>query len=107
MLPAKRLLANRLWPCLVDIVLLLNRRQCLGMALAKMNYTAILAMLLGNFTCTLAERMGGGFAEGVMAAQKYEITLTPSTGRWMHCHMRASDSPSRQHAGDRSTHPEE
>ena len=75
------------------------------MALAKMNYTTILAMLLGNFTFTLAERMGG--AEGVMAAQKYEITLTPSTGMWMHCHERASDSPSRQHAGDKSTHPEE
>ncbi|KAL0023129.1 hypothetical protein WJX77_004743 [Trebouxia sp. C0004] len=60
-----------------------GRRQCVGMAFAKMNYTAILALLLGNFSFQLAERMGG--AEGVMAAQKYEVTLTPSTGMWMHC----------------------
>lgn len=56
------------------------------MALAKMNYTTILAMLLGNFSFELAERMGG--AQQVMADQKYEITLTPSTGMWMHCHKR-------------------
>ena len=56
------------------------------MAFAKMNYTAIMAQLLGSFTFDLAERMGG--AEGVMAAQKYEVTLTPSTGMWMHCHKR-------------------
>ena len=62
------------------------RRQCVGMAFAKMNYTAIMALLLGTFTFDLAERMGG--AEGVMAAQKYEVTLTPSTGMWMHCHKR-------------------
>lgn len=57
------------------------------MAFAKMNYTAILALLLGNFSFQLADCMGG--AEGVMAAQKYEVTLTPSTGMWMHCHRRA------------------
>lgn len=59
------------------------------MAFAKMNYTAILALLLGNFSFQLAERMGG--AEGVMAAQKYEVTLTPSTGMWMHCYRRAKE----------------
>lgn len=75
------------------------------MALAKMNYTTILAMLLGNFSFTLAERMGG--AEGTMAAQKYEITLTPSTGMWMHCHRRAPESMSGHNADNRNTHPEE
>lgn len=59
------------------------------MAFAKMNYTAVLAMLLGNFSFKLAARMGG--PEGAMAAQKYEITLTPSTGMWMHCCKRGLD----------------
>ena len=58
------------------------------MALAKMNYTAVLAHLLGKFSFELAPRMGG--AEGVLKAQKTEILLTPSTGMWMHCKLRGA-----------------
>lgn len=65
-----------------------HRRQCVGMALAKMNYTAVLAHLLGKFSFSLAPRMGG--ADGVLRAQKYEVLLTPSTGMWMHCQPRAT-----------------
>ena len=64
------------------------------MAFAKMNYTAVLAMLLGNFSFKLAARMGG--PEGVMANQKLEVTLTPGTGMWMHCHKRAPSESSRE-----------
>ena len=58
------------------------------MALAKMNYTAVLAHLLSRFSFKLAPRMGG--AEGVLKAQKLEILLTPSTGMWMHCQPRGA-----------------
>lgn len=58
------------------------------MALAKMNYTAVLAHLLGKYSFKLASKMGG--TEGVLRAQKYEVLLTPSTGMWMHCEPRAA-----------------
>lgn len=57
------------------------------MAFAKMNYTSVLARLLGMFTFELAPQMGG--SEGVMAAENYAITLMPSKGMWMYCKPRA------------------
>ena len=62
------------------------RRQCVGMAFAKMNYTSVMARLLGSFTFELAPQMGG--AEGVLQSENYAITLMPSKGMWMHCKPR-------------------
>ena len=56
------------------------------MAFAKMNYTSVLARLLGSFTFELAEQMGG--AKGVEETENYAITLMPSKGMWMHCKLR-------------------
>ena len=51
-----------------------------------MNYTAVLARLLGSFTFELAPAMGG--REGVLEAENYAITLMPSKGMWMYCRSR-------------------
>ena len=66
------------------------RRQCVGMAFAKMNYTSVLARLMGTFTFELAQPMGG--SEGVMEAENYAITLMPSKGMWMHCRSRVEQA---------------
>ena len=66
------------------------RRQCVGMAFAKMNYTSVLARLMGTFTFELAQQMGG--SEGVMEAENYAITLMPSKGMWMHCRSRVKQA---------------
>ena len=58
------------------------------MAFAKMNYTAVLARLLGSFEFELAPQMGG--SEGVMDAENYAITLMPSKGMWMYCKSRVA-----------------
>ena len=56
------------------------------MAFAKINYTSVLARLLGAFTFELAPHMGG--SKGVLEAENYAITLMPSKGMWMHCKSR-------------------
>jgi len=66
------------------------RRQCVGMAFAKMNYTSVLARLMGTFTFELAQQMGG--SQGVMEAENYAITLMPSKGMWMHCRSRVKQA---------------
>lgn len=58
------------------------------MAFAKMNYTSVLARLLGTFTFELAPQMGG--SKGVLEAENYAITLMPSKGMWMNCKPRAT-----------------
>eukprot|EP00884_Botryococcus_braunii_P016342 jgi/Botrbrau1/3391/Bobra.0337s0032.1 len=61
-------------------------RSCAGMSLAKINVAATLATLLGNFTFTLADEMGG--PEGVQASEHMAITLSCRKGMKMHCHAR-------------------
>ena len=89
-------------------------RVCVGMSLAKMNYTAVTAALLSHFKFRLAERVrlaalhaqllqlscalccayrciyGSlpfvqmGGMEGVFAAEQSRITVSPRDGLWMH-----------------------
>ncbi len=51
---------------------------------------------LDNLPVQLAERMGG--AEGVIAAQKYEVTLMLSRGMRMHCYNRIQAISVTQHS---------
>ncbi len=60
-----------------------GNRQCVGMALARVNYTAALASLLSRFSFRLADEMGG--PEGVRASEVYFITVQPVNGLKMHC----------------------
>eukprot|EP00884_Botryococcus_braunii_P015488 jgi/Botrbrau1/2622/Bobra.145_1s0040.1 len=62
-------------------------RQCIGMALAKMNGIATLALLISNFNFRLAEKMGG--PEGVNKATVERISVCPKGGMWLHCIPRA------------------
>lgn len=64
------------------------RRRCVGEAFAKMNFTSVMARLLGSFQFELAPRMGG--ARGVQESENYAITLMPDKGMWMHCKPRVS-----------------
>eukprot|EP00208_Stichococcus_sp_RCC1054_P002339 CAMPEP_0206139828 /NCGR_PEP_ID=MMETSP1473-20131121/7467_1 /ASSEMBLY_ACC=CAM_ASM_001109 /TAXON_ID=1461547 /ORGANISM="Stichococcus sp, Strain RCC1054" /LENGTH=576 /DNA_ID=CAMNT_0053533745 /DNA_START=97 /DNA_END=1827 /DNA_ORIENTATION=+ len=63
-----------------------GRRDCVGQALAKMNVTAALAILLGNFHFELAPEMGG--PDGVRAAEHMAMTLQPEKGIIMKVHPR-------------------
>jgi cytochrome P450 len=60
-----------------------GNRQCVGMALARVNYTATLATLLSRFSFRLADDMGG--PEGVRKSEAYYITVQPKDGLRMHC----------------------
>ncbi len=51
-----------------------------------MNYTALLATLLGRFNFKLAPEMGG--YEGVRAAEHMAMTLQPGGGLRMRCKPR-------------------
>ncbi|KAK9816727.1 hypothetical protein WJX72_004273 [[Myrmecia] bisecta] len=61
----------------------LGRRSCVGSNLANINLTCTLAQLLGYFTFRLADEMGG--PEGVRAAERTAITVSPAMGMKMHC----------------------
>jgi hypothetical protein len=50
-------------------------RVCVGMSLAKMNYTAVTALLLSRFTFRLAERVRPLPCRGSAAALLYTCTL--------------------------------
>lgn len=63
-------------------------RQCVGMALARVNYTATLATLMSRFSFRLADDMGG--PAGVRRSEVYFITVQPKDGLRMHCLPRAS-----------------
>ncbi|KAK9819257.1 hypothetical protein WJX81_005098 [Elliptochloris bilobata] len=52
-------------------------------SLARMNYTAALALLLSSFSFRLAAEMGG--EAGVRASECMSVTLQPSKGLLMHC----------------------
>jgi fatty acid synthase len=64
-----------------------GRRDCIGQALAKTNYTAVLASLLGRFHFELAPEVGG--AAGVRATEHMAITLKPGAGLRMLCRPRS------------------
>lgn len=66
----------------------LFRRRCVGEAFAKMNYTSVMARLLGSFKFELAPQMGG--SKGVLESENYAITLMPSKGMWMHYKLRVT-----------------
>eukprot|EP00884_Botryococcus_braunii_P008881 jgi/Botrbrau1/17995/Bobra.0713s0002.1 len=62
-------------------------RQCIGMALAKMNALTTLALLVSNFSFQLADRMGG--PEGVLETTVERISVIPQGGMWLHCAPRS------------------
>lgn len=56
----------------------MGSRSCVGQSLALVELKAVLAMLLGNFSFTLAPEMGG--YAGVEASAQQTVTLRPSNG---------------------------
>ncbi|CAL5223871.1 g6460 [Coccomyxa viridis] len=56
-------------------------RDSVGQTLARLNLTATLAQLYGNFSFQLAPKMGG--AQGVEASRRTAITLSCDKGMWM------------------------
>ncbi|CAL8464901.1 g4436 [Coccomyxa elongata] len=59
-----------------------GNRQCIGMSLAKLNYTTAVALLLSHFTFRLADDMGG--PQGVRDNEVYFVTIQPKERLNMH-----------------------
>ncbi|KAK9846641.1 hypothetical protein WJX81_008242 [Elliptochloris bilobata] len=68
----------------------LGSRDCVGQSLARMNFTATVAMLLSEFSFRLADEMDG-MASVRERATSGLLTLQPADGLLMHCTPRGAE----------------